>query len=482
MTTTLWNEYLELPRPYKSRRISFSTDLEAGAHKDAGYPGAGCVRHWWFTFLCRDDEGTVHPRAAHDVRLQIWFDGQATPAVDQPLDTFFGTFLDQEPLLMDSAPLTVLQRNAFNCWFPMPFGDGFRFRFTNEGARPLTIWFMADVHLYRDAAALTDLRFATRYTLHDPAPPYSFIELADINGRGFVAGLAHGTDARDPTDSWYHSGGDTWLLDGEGDPMVIRGNGGEDVVGYSFGVHKSNHLWQGTIYTASPDGCGSGSTPCIFYRFFGADPIVFSESALCKFGSKEARIETNLYYYREDAPYLEPETVLQWHLCGPFDGRTFEAFDRPEFPETEAPSERTFTTDLPSWQPNPRRPAELRPSEYEGRWVSATSRHGWIDFLDWFRGIGFANHAAGGEGGAAYALGWIDAPYESQVTLRLSFDDWMKIWLNDAHVVTLRHDEGFATEEVRVHLVGGRNKLLLKLANHVNLEFLCWAFNLQIIR
>lgn len=481
MTTTLWNEFLQLPRAVRSRRISFSTAIEPGAHREAGYAGAGCIRHWWCTFLCRTPEGDL-ARAAHDVRLQIWFDGSPVPAVDQPLDTFFGTFLDQEPLMVNSAPITVLRRNAFNAWFPMPYTNGFRYRFTNRNPHPITLWFMADVHCYDSAAALTPLRFSARYNLFDPAPGYSFVELADIAGRGFVAGLVHGTDARDPTDSWYHTGGDTWLLDGEGDPMIIRGNGGEDVVGYSFGVHRSDHLWQGTLYTADPEGRGAGGTPCIFYRFFGPDAILFNESALCKFGSREARIETNLYYYSQEVPHFEPDTIHQWYLCGPFDGRTFEAFDRQEFPETEAPSDRTFATELPAWQPDQCRPPEQRPPAYRGRWVAVASRHGWVDFLDAYRGIGFGNHAAGGEGGAAYALGWLESAFDAEATLRLSFDDWMRVWVNDEHVATRRHEGGFATAEIPVRLHPGRNKLLLKLSNAVNLEFLAWAFNLQVLR
>ena len=67
--------------------------------------------------------------------------------------------------------------------------------------------------------------------------------------------------------------------------MIIRGNGGEDVVGYSFGVHRSDHLWQGTLYGGQ--GRARAARPASL-PLFGPDAILFNESALCKFGSQEA--------------------------------------------------------------------------------------------------------------------------------------------------------------------------------------------------
>ncbi|MCF7848866.1 MAG: DUF2961 domain-containing protein [Kiritimatiellales bacterium] len=477
--TTLWNELLDLPRPRRSRRISRSEGIDAGAHLDYTMPGKGCIKHWWCTYQYKSD-GTVDDKALHNVRLQITFDGENTPAVDMSLGSFFGTFLGLDPVMVNAAPLTVLERNGFNCWFPMPFADGFRFRFINENPNGISFWFMADVHLYDEQDALTPLRFGATYRMLDPAPDYGLMDVGELEGAGFVAALFHGTDARSRTDAWYHTGGDTWLIDGESEPGIIRGNGGEDVVGYSFGIYKGNHAWQGAPYIEDESGVGGSFTPCIFYRFFGPDAIVFKDSLIAKFGTKAARVETTLYHYRDGQPARKPTSIRQWYLCGPFDGHTFEAFDREEFPETEEPSDRTFATDLPPWQPNPKRPPEDRPPQYVGRWEKTDSRRGWVDFLDVYRGIGYANGSAAGFGGAAYALGNLESTSERDAVLRLAFDDWLKVWVNGKLVATLRHEDGFNIASVPVRLRQGENHILLKLSNSMNREFGAWAFNLAI--
>ena len=482
MSTQLWNEFLHLPQPTTCRRISKNESILPGETKTYSLNGKGCIKHWWFTYMCRtaSEAGQKDDlRAVHKINLKIHFDHNPTPHVDQPLDTFFGTFLDLEPLKFNSAPLTVLNRNGFNSWFPMPFADGFTFQLTNNHTERIRVWFLADVHLYAEDDPLTPLRFATQYKKLDPAEDYTFMEMGEISGKGFIAGIFHGTDARGSTDAWYHTGGDTWLLDGETQPAVLRGNGGEDVVGYSFGIYQSNYLWQGAPYVDHPQGVGGANTPCIFYRFFGPDAIVFNRSALCKFGTKAARIETNLYYYSHHTSCPPCETIKEWHLCGPFDGGNFETFQKSEFPETEKPSAKEFATDLWAWQPNSNKPVELRPKPYRGRWVKMESKRGWIDFLDFFRGINYANTAAGGNGGAAYALGWLDSPADREVTLHLSYDDWIKVWVNDEIIHTHKHDHGFAEDQIKVLLKKGSNKILIKLSNALNQEFLAWAFHLS---
>ena len=117
--------------------------------------------------------------------------------------------------MVNSAPITVLRRNAFNAWFPMPYTNGFRYRFTNRNPHPITLRFMADVHCYDSAAALTPLRFSARYNLFDPAPVTPL--WARRHCRRGSSPAWSGTDARDPTDSVPHRG-DTWLLDGGATP------------------------------------------------------------------------------------------------------------------------------------------------------------------------------------------------------------------------------------------------------------------------
>ncbi len=65
--------------------------------------------------------------------------------------------------------------------------------------------------------------------------------------------------------------------------------------------------------------------------------------------------------------------------------------------------------------------------------------------------------------------------------LRLGFDDWMRIWVNDTLITTLRHGDGFAVSEIPVTLSRGDNRLPLKLSNFDNVEWRCWAFSCVVL-
>ena len=55
----------------------------------------------------------------------------------------------------------------------------------------------------------------------------------------------------------------------------------------------------------------------------------------------------------------------------------------------------------------------------------------WIDFTRWFRRDAAGNTGTQPAGVAAYAETVLLEDSDRQVTLRLGFDDWMKIWVND---------------------------------------------------
>ena len=46
----------------------------------------------------------------------------------------------------------------------------------------------------------------------------------------------------------------------------------------------------------------------------------------------------------------------------------------------------------------------------------------------------------------------------------------------------MRHDDGFAIQEVPVTLEKGNNEIMIKLSNFDNIEWRCWAFSLVLVR
>lgn len=66
------------------------------------------------------------------------------------------------------------------------------------------------------------------------------------------------------------------------------------------------------------------------------------------------------------------------------------------------------------------------------------------------------------------------------MSFNFAFDDWLKLWVNDVLIGTYRHDSGFANIAIPVSLKKGKNKVLVKLSNFRNQDFLCWAFHLSV--
>ena len=93
----------------------------------------------------------------------------------------------------------------------------------------------------------------------------------------------------------WHTGGDTWLLDGETNPHVLRGIGSEDLFGHSFGMYPDMSAWTGAPHVV---GLNADCAEVVAYRFFGADSVTFNSSLSLRFGTRANDMESVLYYYK----------------------------------------------------------------------------------------------------------------------------------------------------------------------------------------
>lgn len=79
--------------------------------------GAGIVQRIWLTLRDRA------PGSLRALRLRMYWDGAAKPAVDVPLGDFFCTALGQ-PVAFQSALFSNPEGRSFNCYIPMPYKKG----------------------------------------------------------------------------------------------------------------------------------------------------------------------------------------------------------------------------------------------------------------------------------------------------------------------------------------------------------------------
>ena len=440
---------VQLPATFDSQRSTKQLGLAAGQAYDLiDAKGPGCVRHFWIT--------TTVPEG---LELEIVCDGVEQPQVKMMMHQFFGVLLGKPASRIESAPIKLLPKNGYNSYFPIPFQSSCRITLRNTGQKTAAIWSMVNWQKYDRDVTLTPYRLQAVFSEDKPAAPLGTTLLGSIDGKGFVAGMFHAILRHDERDMIWHTGGDTWLIDGETNPHVLRGIGSEDAFGHSFGVSKDSSQWMGGTHAV---GENADCSEVVAYRFFGIDSVAFKSSMVLRFGTRANDVENVLYFYKDiHARPSSVETPESWTLSGPFGVSDYESFEQEDLPEgvrTGTPGE---------WEWGNRRVST----------VAMDSEHTWVDFVRCFR------RNQGGNGGtqpdkcAAYASGVISSKEKRNVMLRLGFDDWMKIWLNGIPVATLRHDNGFEASEVPVTLDKGDNTLVVRLSNANNIEWRCWAFS-----
>lgn len=479
IANTLFQHELNLPIDGTSRRVTQRPVVEPGQTFvlfDESRPG--CIRHWWLTCSNGRDPKTDMDRV-HQLRLRFFHDGSAEPSVDMTLGQFYAILLERDTYMVDSAAIKVLPKNAYNCYFPIPF-EKLRIELENTGPDGTTIWFMADWQEYGNDVQLTPLRLHAVHRREAPAEPFGSLLMAEFQGRGFIAGMVQAVMVRDTSDAWYHTGGDTFYLDGETAPNPIRGVGGEDVFNMSFGIWPTQTDWVGSPLTekrTEDNPLGSGYDG-VMYRIFGPDPIHFQTSAVLRFGTKANDTESVIYAYLDQQAVPEVFTPAQWLLAGPFACETEEDFDRAEWPEqTRAQWPKEHLANFDPYRSNlvgaPQGPTTFAVP------IPLDSEHTWCDFSRCYRGRQRTNLGAQPAEVSAYALGTLQVPEGGTYRLHLGFDDWMRVWLNGNEVFDGRHDKGFAEATQSVDLPAGESSVLVKLSNFDNLQWRLWAFSLR---
>ncbi|HEY0413918.1 MAG TPA: glycoside hydrolase family 172 protein [Allosphingosinicella sp.] len=260
--------------------------------------GAGTIDRMWMTVEDRS------PDALRGLRLDIFWEGAATPAVSAPLGDFF-LHGAGEMVPMETALLASPEGRSFVSYVPMPFRTGARIVVTNESARPVNLIFY-DVdwralrRVPRDALYFHAWWSRSRAT----RPGEAFRILPRVEGRGRFLG-ASVTVFTDPRyeKSWWGEGEMRIFLDGDRALPSLAGTGTEDYVGTAWGQGAFINRFQGAPVADEARGRWT------FYRFHIPDPIFFNrdiEVALQQIGGWPKKEVMRLQ--RQGAP-LMPVTV-----------------------------------------------------------------------------------------------------------------------------------------------------------------------------
>ncbi len=284
---------LDLPRlkKFSAHRVS-SNNRFVGSNDDskrimpgetivmADLKGPGVVSHIWITVA---DNEYAWPRL---VRLRVYYDGKKTPSVDVPLGDFFGVGHGYERDL-DSMPVRDSSfGRARNSYWPMPFRQACRITMTDEGNRPVTMFYYhVDWQKHQSLPADTAY-FHGYYRQERPAASGKNYEFVNVKGTGHYVGTV--LNVIQTGVGWFGEGDDLFYVDGAKHPQLY-GTGTEDYFNEAWGLRVSYSPWFGTP-VAEGERMGARLTG---YRWHVPDPIPFTKSLW-------AGIEHSGWTYNED--------------------------------------------------------------------------------------------------------------------------------------------------------------------------------------
>jgi hypothetical protein len=181
------------PPTHRSSVETFSgrVSLEAPAMPDGepvpsretlfDYPGAGTITSLRFNPL--------FPLTAYQLQhivLRIFWDGAATPAVESPLGSFFGSGLGEASVR--AVPLGMSPSGPYYCYLPMPFWRGARIELVNENPDEIPeIWWEVAI-AGNDAVESETGTFHAHYRREWPTTQGVDYGLLDVEGRGTYVG------------------------------------------------------------------------------------------------------------------------------------------------------------------------------------------------------------------------------------------------------------------------------------------------------
>ncbi|HEX8216141.1 MAG TPA: glycoside hydrolase family 172 protein, partial [Allosphingosinicella sp.] len=278
---------------------AFETITVGGSHLLADIRGAGTIDRIWMTIEDRS------PEALRGLRLDMFWDGAATPAVSVPLGDFF-LHGASEITAMETALFASPEGRSFVSYVPMPFRRGARIVVTNESGRPVNLIFY-DVNYRALRRQPADALYFHASWRRERATGLGrdFRILPRISGRGRFLG-ASVTVLTNPVyrDAWWGEGEVKIFLDGDRDHATLVGTGAEDYIGTAWGQGAYINRYQG-----APIASWEAGGRWTFYRFHIPDPIFFHrdiEVTLQQIGGARKNIVLDLQ--RAGAPLI-PVTI-----------------------------------------------------------------------------------------------------------------------------------------------------------------------------
>lgn len=227
--------------------------------------GSGAIRRMWFTLRERD------PYLLRALRLEMFWDGAAQPAVSVPFGDFFGAILGRV-VKFENELFVNSEGRAFNCTIPMPFRTAAKVTITNDSARDVEKLFY-DIDCVLTPKPDPDALYfhATWRRERWTALGKDFEILPRVSGKGRFLGAHIGVIGHPDNAGWWGEGEVKMYLDGDEEWPTIVGTGTEDYIGTGWGQGEFQSRFQGSLIADNPN------RQYAFYRYHVPDPVYFHQ-------------------------------------------------------------------------------------------------------------------------------------------------------------------------------------------------------------
>ena len=237
----------------------------------ADIKGQGAIKHIWMTDICSRGRALI---------LRIYFDGQSSPAVCAPLSDFFANADYTEYRQLSSLAMCINPYKGLNCYFEMPYRNGFRIDIENVASEDVLLWYQIDCE--EKPVPEDSLYFHAQFRRANPVPymePYTILE--NVKGCGQYVGTY--INYCPHSNGWWGEGEIKFYIDGDGEYPTICGTGTEDYFGGSHNFEADGKYaefstpYSGMYKVSRTDDLYKVERRFNMYRWHIVDPIYFKE-------------------------------------------------------------------------------------------------------------------------------------------------------------------------------------------------------------
>lgn len=254
-------------------KISPSIKLDSGQTATlADIAGPAIIRHFWLT---------TDRSALQQLQLRMYWDGDATPAVDVPLGSFFCNAWGQLAL-MNSEMMVVAPAGGLNSYWPLPFRSHATITLTNDSDHSVFVYYQV-TYLEQDVPREAGYLQASWRRQNPLGHPAIHTILPDTPGPGRYVGTYLAIQPNAP--GWWGEGEMKFYMDGDTEFPTICGTGTEDYFGGAWNMDMGNGVYStystpylGFLQAIPPDQIYQPAQQFGLFRWHVRDPICFDRS------------------------------------------------------------------------------------------------------------------------------------------------------------------------------------------------------------